>query len=777
MGEMDEVVQEFLTESAENLDRLDREFVELEQDPSRLDLLTSIFRTIHTIKGTCGFLGYSHLEHVAHAGETLLSKLRDGVFAYDRDAADVLLALVDAVRTMLAQVATTGADGDDAYEGLVARLLEQSERQPPETAEEGSAEVGATAADTDNRATSPDPTEARPAAAPAANRPDPAPVEVDHEPEPEATRVEPAPTVRAPAKAGSANPTLVPQPGGNTPQIVDQSIRVDVALLEKLMNLVGEQVLARNQLQRYSNASDDPALHALYQQLDIITSKLQEGMMRTRMQPVGSAWAKLPRLVRDVSAVCGKQVRLVRQGEDTEVDRTLIDAIRDPLTHIVRNSVDHGIEKPEVRVAAGKSPEGTVTLRAWHEGGQVHIEVADDGGGLRTDKILKKAIERGLVSPEQAETLTQREITDLLFQPGFSTADQVTSVSGRGVGMDVVRTDIAAVNGAVDISSKPGEGTSLRIRIPLTLAIIPALLVESNGETFAVPQVSVIQLLRFDEGRAEQSELVHETRLFRFHGELLPLLLLDEELQLRPVGRHIDVGVLILQAGDRKFGLAVDRIGDYAEIVVKPLSRTLKQIGTFAGATIAGDGRVALILDVAGLARRAQIDVERRAAAEAAAKQGEEWANASNSFLIVRTPDDGRAAIPLESVNRLEEVPASEVQSVGAREVIVCRGQILPLIRLSDALRERRSHPRSAPTPPPSAADPLQVVVHESAEGAVGIVPDQILEIVDSAIVTRFPAVRPGVHYSATIGERVTEILDLSWFASQALAPVGAAHE
>lgn len=728
---MDEVVQEFLTESAENLDRLDWEFVELEQDPSRLDLLASIFRTIHTIKGTCGFLGFGNLERVAHAGETLLSRLRDGARAHDRASADGLLSMVDAVRKMLAAIEATGADGDDRFEALVARLL----------------------------ATADTPASADVAAPPPADHEEPTPAAPAPEPESD----EPAEELDAPQSRADSP---VPQPGSNAPSIADQSIRVDVGVLEKLMNLVGELVLARNQLLQHTAAREDTALHQVYQRIDLITSQLQDGTMKTRMQPVGSAWSKLPRLCRDVSATCGKRVRLVMEGQETEVDRTLLDAIRDPLTHIVRNAVDHGIERPEVRVAAGKPAEGTVHLRAWHEGGQVHIEIADDGGGLRNERILAKAIERGLVTASAAARMSPREITDLIFEPGFSTADAVTAVSGRGVGMDVVRTDISAVNGVVDVTSTEGQGTVLRIRIPLTLAIIPALLVTCAGESFAVPQVSVIQLLKFDEERPDQTELLHETRVFRYHGDLLPLLLLDEELGLRSAGRSTNVGVLVLQAGDRRFGVAVDRVGDSAEIVVKPLTRTLKALGVYAGATIAGDGRVALILDVAGLARRAHLVVE---SGTHSAAQADAAGEATQSYLLVKTVDDGRAAIPLEAVSRLEEVGANEVQRVGTSEVVRCRGRILPLVRLSAVLTERRVRPRRT-TLSSELGDRLSIVVHERPEGAVGIVPEDILEIVETVFVDHRPAVRAGVLFSATINDRVTEILDLVWLSSRAEA-------
>lgn len=737
MDEMDEVVQEFLTESAENLDRLDQEFVALEKDPSRVDLIAAIFRTIHTIKGTCGFLGFGKLERVAHAGETLLARLRDGMFAFDRPCADALLATVDAVRTILGHVQRTGQDGTDDHAFLVARLLALAEGQ--REVSDGSDEA---------------------------------------EPDTEQVPAEPPAVDEAPALENRAATPQVAEPAlqsaTNNPAVADHSVRVDVALLEKLMNLVGELVLARNQLQRHTGSAQDSGLHQIHQRVNLITSELQEGMMKTRMQPVGTAWSKLPRLCRDVAATCRKRVRLELEGEDTEVDRTLIDAIRDPLTHIVRNAVDHGIESPSVRSAAGKPPEGVILLRAWHEGGQVHLEVSDDGGGLNLERILRKARERGLVTAEESARLTPREVTDLIFEPGFSTAESVTAVSGRGVGMDVVRTDIAAVNGTVDVTSREGQGTTLRIRIPLTLAIIPALIVTCATETFAVPQVSVLQLVRIDATRTDLTEVVHDARLFRHQGELIPLLLLDEELGLRAEGRAAGVGVLVLQAGDRRFGVAVDQIGDCAEVVVKPLNRSLKALGIYAGATIAGDGRVALILDVAGLARRAHLTVE-GAAVSGHAKVVDDTASL-RSYLVVQTVDDGRAALPLEGVSRLEEIGAFEIQRIGDTEVVRCRGRILPLVRLSDALHERRVCPRRTQSLAPGTPPRLPVVVHEGPDGAVGFIAEQILEIVDVHITEHRPPVRPGVLFSATINDRVTEILDIPWIAALAVKPPEIVH-
>jgi two-component system chemotaxis sensor kinase CheA len=712
LEETDEVIQEFLVECHEGLDRLDQEFVQLEQDPGSTVLLASIFRTIHTIKGTCGFLGFQNLQGVTHAGETLLARLRDGHIPLTQERVDGLLMVVDVVRYMLAQVESTGTDGDEPHAELVEALLSLTAGEEPSVEAEA----------------------------------------LVHQ---ERTQLEPVHRQERSERSFEA-------PHHAVPAAADHSVRVDVELLDKLMNLVGELVLARNQLQQHAARAEEPGLTSMVQRLDLITTELQEGMMKTRMQTVGSVWSKLPRLARDVASRTGKQVRVEMEGEQTEVDRTLLEAIRDPLTHILRNAIDHGLEPPARRIALGKPPEGCVRLRAWHEGGQVNLEIRDDGQGIPVEKIRAKVVAQGLVSPEVAAHMSEREVVDLVFLPGFSTADQVTSVSGRGVGMDVVRTNLAAVGGTVDISSTQGLGTILRIRVPLTLAIIPALLVHAAGERFAIPQVNVLQLLKVD---AEASfETMHAARVFRYRDTLLPLLMLDEEMGLTG-SRSVEAGIVVLQAGERRFGLLVDRVGDCAEIVVKPLARALKALGVYAGTTITGDGGVALILDIMGIGRRARLSLDthdhRLQSVVARAVLGQDV----HRMLLVVSPDDGRAAIALDQVERLEEIPASHLESMGDLEAVRYRGSILPIVRLRELLRDRRRRPRVLRRDPPRAL--LPVVVLHGGGRAVGLVVEGILDIVELSYGTTYPATRSGVAFSTVIGERVTEVLDMDWIVRQ----------
>jgi two-component system chemotaxis sensor kinase CheA len=543
---------------------------------------------------------------------------------------------------------------------------------------------------------------------------------------------------------------------------------VGVNLLDNLMTLVGELVLARNQLLQYSNLVENTNLEAISQRLNLIATELQGEVMKTRMQPIGNIWNQFPRTVRDVALGCGKEVAIEMEGKETELDKTIIEAIKDPLTHLVRNSVDHGIELPEVRVKAGKPRAGRLVLRAFHEGGQVNIEIMDDGGGLDRDRIRQKAVERGLVTAEQAARLADREIYNLIFLPGFSTAEKVTNVSGRGVGMDVVKTNVEKIGGAVDVQSVAGQGTTVRVKIPLTLAIIPALVVTCSGDRYAIPQVSLLELVRLEAEKARAKiELVHGAPVYRLRERLLPLAYLRHELELKAKSSKENeedaVNIVVLQADGRPFGLVVDEINDTEEIVVKPLSKQLKVVKTFAGASIMGDGKVALILDVMGVAQRASVIGEARDHRES--EQLTEMASQANekaSFLLFTGPDEAHMAVPLDTLARLEEFPASQVERSGTRWVAQYRGQILPLVNLAFALQERRSRRRHKTFLAAGAENArLQVLVCNYKGQRVGVVVERIVDIVEDAAEVRYPPSRPGVLYSAVIQGQVTELIDI----------------
>jgi two-component system chemotaxis sensor kinase CheA len=725
-----EIVKEFLIESYENLDRLDRELVGLEKNPEDAEALAGVFRTIHTIKGTCGFLGFRKLEKVAHIGENLLTLLRDRELTLNPERTTALLGMVDAVRQMLKEIESTGKDGDVDYLELrnVLIRLQNPDSAIPESTETFSApeQIGAQAEELRYVPSSP-------------------PIN--------ATFV--APEVVAPVAKSRPR-------GEDAPE----TIRVGVNLLDKMMTMVGELVLARNQLLQISNTIEDASLQVVSQRMNLIATELQEEVMKTRMQPIGNIWAQFPRTVRDVALGCGKEVGIEMEGKETELDKTIIEAIKDPLTHLVRNSVDHGIELPEVRVKAGKARGGRLILRAFHEGGQVNIEICDDGAGLSAERIRKKAVERGLVTAEHAARMTEREIFNLIFLPGFSTAEKVTNVSGRGVGMDVVKTNVEKIGGLVDLQSTLGQGTTVRVKIPLTLAIIPALVVTCAGERYAIPQVSLLELVRLDIERARTAiEMVHGVAVYRLRGRLLPLVYLSRELKLdgNNHGSTQDaVNIVVLQADDRQFGLVVDQINDTEEIVVKPLRKQLKSLKTFAGSSIMGDGKVALILDVLGLAQRASVVNEGRERAGAAkttdAVTG--TAGAKQAFLLFSGPGDSRMAIPLNSLARLEEFPMSQVETSGNEWVTQYRGQILPLVRLAMVLEERR---RSLRKPAPAAGDQgaLQVLVMNHEGGSFGLVVERILDIVEARADVKSKASRAAVLYTVVIGDRITELLDI----------------
>ncbi|HEX7097049.1 MAG TPA: chemotaxis protein CheW [Acidimicrobiales bacterium] len=737
MDGMDEIIGEFLVESNESLDRLDRELIELEADPTSRELLASIFRTAHTIKGTAGFLGFGRLEMLTHAGENLLALLRDGKLVLDSSMTSALLAMVDQIRGLLAVIERTGSDAEGdgaAIEALTATLealADPDAASPPADPGPSDSVAGATLAPAEP---------ARPA-------------EADTPTEAETPTEVGGPASRAPV----ATTTATAQPDGpNT----ESSIRVDVRLLDQLMNLVGELVLARNQILQFTAGQEDTALLAASQQLNLITTELQEGVMKTRMQPIGNIWGKFPRVVRDLATLCEKRVRIEMEGEDTELDKTIIEAIKDPLTHVVRNAVDHGIETPEERRAAGKPVEGVLRLRAYHEGGQVIIEVSDDGAGLDHAAILEKAVERGLVSSEQASRLTDREIANLIFLPGFSTARAVTNVSGRGVGMDVVKTNIEKIGGTLDVQSERGAGTTLTIKIPLTLAIIPALIVTCDGDRYAIPQVNLVELLRLeDDAGSSGIEYVSGAPVYRLRGRLLPIVHLRELLGLpapdddQRAARH----VVVLHADNHQFGLVVDQIDDTAEIVVKPLGPHLKPISVFAGTTIMGDGTVALILDTIGIGLQGGVmgDATLRQPADAAEESTDRRRDMQT--VVVCAVGDRRVAIPIALVSRLEELDRNTVERAGGRLVVQYRGDLLSLVSLTQFFD-------------PTAPDPLvhgeedsmlQVLVHETESDVYGFVVDEIVDIAEIDTAEGKALDVEGVLLSGVIGRRVTDLVDI----------------
>ena len=759
MGGMDSIIAEFLAESVENLDQLDQDLVSLEKNPDDREVFARIFRTIHTIKGTCGFLAFGKLEAVTHIGESLLSRLRDGTLALRPEITTDLLAMIDAVRTILANIDRTGAEGDDDYADLIARLRRADDQ----------AESAASAAPTEAAS---DPPTTRKTSAPKpqgeAGAPPARAKKVAAKPAPARPRKR-AVRPEAPHDEAPPNPAEEPDPAGSAevlepaavPTAAETAIRVDVRVLDHLMNLVGELVLARNQLVQRVSGSSDALLLASSQRLDSITGELQEAVMRTRMQPISSIWQKLPRFVRDLSLKFGKEVELELEGEETDLDKSVIEAIKGSLLHLVRNAVDHGIEAPEIRASRGKPRIGTLRLQAHHEGGHVVIEVRDDGGGLDHQRILAKAITAGLVREEQAPELDARRIESFVFEPGFSTAATVTNISGRGVGLDVVRANVESLGGSIELKSDPGVSTTFRVKFPLTLAIVSVLLVEARGHTIAIPQASVVELVRIGDGAADLGiEDLNGVAVYRLRGKLLPLVFLNRELGLdeAPDGQGSRY-IVVLHGDDRRFGLVVDAIRDSQEIVVKPLGPLLAG-APFAGATILGDGRIALILDVFRLGLAAGVVAESRAhtiASQISTAVGERRQRARLVYLQGR--NDERLAVDFEAVTRLEQFPRSSIEWVGERQVVQYGDRILRLVDLQQVLPERRMVARDA------AADSVEgtvpVVVCTVGGHLVGLVVHRIVDIIDETLKARRAGSRDGVQACAVIRDRVTEILDL----------------
>jgi two-component system chemotaxis sensor kinase CheA len=745
MDEQQEIIKEFLVESAENLNQLDHDFVELEQRPDDRNLLSSIFRTIHTIKGTCGFLDFTILEAVTHRAENILSQMREGERRVTPAITTLLLETVDAVKSILATIEQTNSEGEEEYQDLRDRLQAVCDGAEPETT---------------------------PVVAAAAPEPG-GPVETEPEAQDEPPGAEPAQAAaEAPGPIPAAqppNPPPAPAPEEEHHAVrleaADSNIRVSVALLDSLMNLVGELVLARNQILQFTHTQKDAGFVGASQRLNLITTELQANVMKTRMQPIRVVWNKLPRVVRDLGQAFGKQIELQMEGADTELDKTIIEAIKDPLTHIIRNSCDHGIEGPEQRSAAGKPARGKLLLRAYHEGGQVNIEIADDGAGIDPQRLKLKALQKGQIAADQAERMTEREALDLIFLPGLSTAAKVTNVSGRGVGMDVVRTNIEKIGGSIDLQSAPGRGTTIKIKIPLTLAIIPALVVACGGERFAIPQVNLLELVRIEPGREQQIERIQGAPVYRLRGKLLPLIYLHDVLQI-PSDRAEEesVNIVVLQADEQTFGLVVDGVQDTAEIVVKPLSKLLKSLAYYAGATIMGDGRVALILDVMGLAQMGGVIGETRAHAPGAQETQSADAVEKQTVLLFRSGGQDRVAVPLGLVDRLEEFARERIEMSGGRHVVQYRNRILPLFSLAELLG------RGAAAELP---EKVQAIVFTEGSKRLGVVVDEIVDIVEESIHVRARSSRRGVMGSAVVDGMVTDFLDLqaiieevdkSWF-------------
>src|SRR5580704_5473342 len=699
---MDDLLREFLTETNENLDHVDAELVRFEREPNNAEILGNIFRLVHTIKGTCGFLGLPRLERLAHAAETLMGKFRDGM-PVTEGAVTVILSTIDRIKVILDQLEAQQKEPDGSDGDLIDDLGRLGQKTRPEPA----ASAREKAEDFEQR-------EAPDRIAP-------------HRPDDE-----------------------------RGDRVASHSIRVNVDTLDHLMTTVSELVLTRNQLLEIVRRHEDSDFKVPLQRLSNVTAELQEGVMKTRMQPIGNAWQKLPRVVRDLCAELGKDIELTMRGADTELDRQVLDLVKDPLTHLVRNCADHGIESPAERIAAGKPAKGTIRLAAWHEGGHIIIEISDNGRGLDLDRIKAKVIEKGLASEAQLAAKSEVEICNYIFTAGFTTAAKITSISGRGVGMDVVRSNIEQIGGTVDLKSVSGAGTTFTIKIPLTLAIVSALIVEAGGERFAIPQLAVLELVRAGHNGEHRIEHIKDAPVLRLRNKLLPLVRLKEVFRLGACDNENGF-VVVTQVGSQVFGVVVDGVFHTEEIVIKPMSSKLRHIPVFSGTTILGDGSVIMIIDPNGVAQA----LGRAAAAAARAENSElqsreeESDEDTVSLLVFRAGSQQPKAVPLSLVTRLEEIDCRKIEISDGRHLVQYRDQLMPLLRIDaeTSLKKEGAQP---------------ILVFSDQGRSMGLVADEIIDIVEERLDIEVSSDRPGLLGYAVIKGATTEIIDVGHFLPQA---------
>jgi two-component system chemotaxis sensor kinase CheA len=699
---MDELLKDFLVETAEALGALDNDLVLLEAAPGDKTLVSGIFRTLHTVKGTSGFLGLTKLGRVAHAGENVLGLLRDGSLLPTPDVISAVLRCVDAIKDILATIEAGGSEGEREYTALLSDL---ETLYGPSTA----------------------------VAAPDA----------------------PLPEVKAAEPAVEAKPV-------REPVVAGQTIRVGIALLETLMTSVAELVLTRNQLLQLLRNEKDSLFTVPLQHLSLVTSELQESIMKTRMQPIGNVWSSLPRLIRDLARELGKKIELVMDGAETELDRQVLELIKDPLTHIIRNAADHGIEPPAERLAAGKSEAGRIRLNAFHEGGHIIVQISDDGRGLDVERIRRKAVENGLATDAELATMSEAQIFRFVFRPGFSTAAAVTSVSGRGVGMDVVRVNVERIGGTLDLGSTPGRGACFTMKIPLTLAIVSALVVGCGGGRFAIPQTAVVELVLSSKSGESRIQRIGATAVLCLRERLLPLVRLRDLLRVDSgPDTSADQVVVVTQVGALRFGLVVDQVYDIEEIVVKPVSSVLAGINVYSGNTILGDGSVCMIIDPSGAVEHLGHTVSDET--DVSDRNGDErTADGSRQrLLLVRAGPEVRKAIPLDHIDRIEEIDPQRVCYSGGQMMVLYRNRLMPLVLGSTDLRLRGEG--TQPTlvffdPHAGHRDGVRL---DRRRPRIGLIVDEILDITESDAVIELNHGRPGIIGSAVIDGEPTDVMDV----------------
>ncbi|PVE22457.1 hybrid sensor histidine kinase/response regulator [Microvirga sp. KLBC 81] len=785
---MDDLLLEFLTETSEHLETVDVEMVRFERDPNNQAILSNIFRLVHTIKGTCGFLGLPRLEALAHAAETLMGKFRDGM-PVTTSAVSLILTTLDRIKDILGELERHGVEPEGADDDLIEaldRMANAGTYVPEPVAPSAKPKtVGTLVHQVLERELKPGEVSLDELERAFQEAPGPdseatsgtlvyqvleralKPGEVSLDELERAFREAPGPNQIAPAKPTAVAPPAQAKPqktqgaaeasengeGGEGVAGKVQTIRVNVDTLEHLMTMVSELVLTRNQLLEIARRnSEDYGYKVPLQRLSQVTAELQDGVMKTRMQPIGNAWQKLPRVVRDLSNELSKQIELVMQGADTELDRQVLEVIKDPLTHMVRNSADHGIESPAERRAAGKPEKGIIRLNAYHEGGSITIEISDDGKGLNYAAIRKKAVERAIVSESEIERMSDAQVGKFIFHPGFSTAAAVTSVSGRGVGMDVVKTNIELIGGTVDIRSESGRGTTFTIKIPLTLAIVAALIVSSKDQRFAIPQVAVSELVRVSPASEHSIERINGTPILRLRERLLPIVPLSKVMRLSE-SEDVDTGfVVVTQVAQQRFGILVNGVFHTEEIVVKPMSSKLRHIQLFSGNTILGDGAVVLIVDPNGLARMVGSGVQNNEFQnDATLDQAIAAVEELTSLLVFRGGGDTLKAVPLSLVTRLEEIDASTIEWASGRPVMQYRGRLMPIVSCDEDLEIKTQGLQS-------------LLVFSDGEISMGLAVAEIVDIVEDKLEVELLAERSDLVGSAVVRGKTTEIVNIAHY-------------
>jgi two-component system chemotaxis sensor kinase CheA len=734
---MDELLAEFLTETGEGLDQLDVELVRFEQEPNNAEMLNAIFRLVHTVKGTCGFLGLARLARLAHAAETLMGQYRDGA-PVTVEGVSVILSSIDRIKQILTGLEREGAEPAGSDTDLIGRLEALAVAEAAGLSQGGY--QGPNAGEADGLS----------------------PVQATLDELERAWRAAPGPEAAHAPNPDPANGTYALDANGREPQARPQTVRVAVDTLEHLMTTVSELVLTRNQLLDLVRRTGESEFKSPLQRLSTVTAELQEGIMKARMQPIANAWQKLPRLVRELALELDKKIELEMTGGETELDRQVLEMIKDPLTHMVRNSADHGLESPAERARAGKPESGRIKLSAYQQGGYIVIEVADDGRGLDAQKIRAKLLESGLATLAELDRMSDLEVYNFIFRAGFSTANAVSEVSGRGVGMDVVRNNIELIGGTVELTSTSPAGTTFIIKIPLTLAIMAALIVEASGHRFAIPQFSVVELVRTGAASGHQVKLINDTAVLRLRDKLLPLLDLAQLLNLEGAAATPErvtnsiLTVVVIQIGARLFGVLVDSVFRTEEIVVKPMSSLLRHVSMFSGNTILGDGSVIMIIDPNALSSVVgSVDVQAAEMVHEVAAEAKAADAGKTALLLFRAGSPTLKAVPLSLITRLEEIDLRTIERCNGEDVVQYRGALMPLIYIDEQRRERE--------------DGVQpVLVFTEFERPVGLAIDEIVDIVEEPLSIEIRAETPGLIGAAIIRNKAVEIVDVSHYLGQA---------